>query len=296
MKAKEISLLKQEDQSFTFFHEKNPFTLWHYHVEYELVFINKGSGKRMVGDHIDKFENQDLVLLGPNLPHEWLCEPYYYNKEEGFKGDALVIQFVENFLGNTFLKLPENKKLLKTLEDSKRGCIFYGNTKKQIIDLMLQMKFLNKEDRFYELFRLFKILSETYEYRLLSSPNFTSDFNSDDSSSLKNVIAYIMQNFNHKISMKKMLDISNMSSTTFSVMFKKNFNMTFSEYVLKVRVGYSCSLLSDSKLSISQISLDSGFENLSNFNRIFKKIKGITPKEFRKKALTNENFEEFYES
>ncbi len=295
MKAKEISLLKQDGQSFTFFHETKPFTRWHYHLEYELVFINKGSGKRMVGDHIDRFENHDLVLLGPNLPHEWLCEPYYFSKEEGFKGDAIVIQFLEHFLGDSFFKLPENKKLFRTLEDAKRGCIFYGETKRQIIALLLQMKSLNKEDRFYELFKLFKILANTFEYKLLSSPNFTSDFNADDSSSLKKVIAFIMQNFNKKISMKQMLEISNMSSTTFSVVFKKNFNMTFSEYVLKVRVGYACSLLTDDKLSISQISHDSGFENLSNFNRIFKKIKGITPKEFRKKANLSEHFEEFYQ-
>ena len=152
------------------------------------------------------------------------------------------------------------------------------------------------DERLYSLFKIFEIISKTKEYQLLASPNFTNTFQAEKSNSMKKVIKYIMQNFQKKIQMKDVLEVVNMSSTTFSVLFKKTYTMTFSEYVLKVRIGYACSLLTDNNRSISQVSFDAGFDNLSNFNRLFKKAKNLTPKEFRKKAFESEKYDKFYEN
>ncbi|MBO0936651.1 AraC family transcriptional regulator [Fibrella sp. HMF5335] len=294
MKALEISLIKDSNQSFTFYHEKNPFSRWHYHPEYELVLIHKGTGKRMVGDSIDRFDEGDLVFVGSNLPHEWLCDDHFFSPPAQFAGEGIVIQFTENFLGDKFFKLHENKRLRKMLDSSTQGCMLTGKTKETITELMLKMISMDAEDRFYTLFTIFRLLSKTKEYTLLASPNFTVSFQADGGNSIRKVIEYIMQHFHEKIQMKKMLELANMSSTTFSVYFKKTYNMTFQEYVLKVRIGYACSLLTDNNLSIAQIALQAGFDNLSNFNRLFKKVKGNTPKEFRKKALENERFDDYY--
>ncbi len=296
MKAVEINLMKDTNQSFIFYHEKNPFSRWHYHPEFELVLINKGSGKRMVGDHIDVFEDGDLVFLGSNLPHEWLCDEHYFNKELGFQGEGIVVQFLENFLGDTFFNIPENARMRKVLDDSTQGCFLMGETKELITSLMLKMIGISPEERLYCLFKIFEIISKTKEYQLLASPNFTSTFQAEKSNSMKKVIKYIMQNFQKKIQIKDVLEIVNMSSTTFSVLFKKTYNMTFSEYVLKARIGYACSLLTDNNRSISQVSFDAGFDNLSNFNRLFKKAKKLTPKEYRKKAFESEKYDKFYEN
>lgn len=153
---------------------------------------------------------------------------------------------------------------------------------------------MSSEERFYALFDIFKLIATTQDYKLLASPNFSKNFQPDQSNSLKKVVSYIMQNFHERILLKDMLELANMSSTTFSVVFKKNYNMTFSEYLLKVRIGFACSLLTDNTRSISQVANDAGFENLSNFNRLFKKAKGITPKDFKKKALESERYKEFY--
>jgi AraC-like DNA-binding protein len=295
MKAVEISLLKSNDQSFVFYHELNPFSRWHYHPEFELVLINKGVGKRMVGDSIDRFDEGDLVFLGSNLPHEWLCDKEYYTNE-GFIGEAIVIHFREDFLGGQFFKTPETKRLLKLMEVSAQGCLLKGETKKKITDLLIRMTLEDNETKFYTLFEIFKLLTKTDEYELLSSPNFTANFQAVNGQGLQKVIEYIMQNFRKKIQMKDLLEVANMSSTAFSVFFKKNYNMSFSEYLLKVRIGYACNLLTDSSRSISQISFDAGFENLSNFNRLFKKAKGVTPKEYRRKAIESEKYNTFYES
>ena len=296
MKAVEINLVKDTNQSFIFYHEFNPFSRWHYHSEFELVLINKGSGKRMVGDHIDQFEDGDLVFLGSNLPHEWLCEEHYFNKEQGFQGEGIVIQFLENFLGENFFNVPENSKMRKVLDDSTQGCYITGETKANITKIMLRMIVLPPDERLYSLFKIFEIISKTKEYQLLASPNFTNTFQAEKSNSMKKVIKYIMQNFQKKIQMKDILEVVNMSSTTFSVLFKKTYNMTFSEYVLKVRIGYACSLLTDNNRSISQISFDAGFDNLSNFNRLFKKMKNLTPKEYRNEAFANEKYKGFYDN
>jgi AraC-like DNA-binding protein len=288
MKAQEITLPKDDRQSFIFYHETNPFSRWHYHPEYELVLIIKGEGKRMIGDNINRFEAGDLVFLGSYLPHQWHCEDSFYTKG-GFKGEAVVIQFLDNFLGDNFFNIQENKKLKKFLSESARGSIFSGKSKDLISKIMTKMIGQESDERLFSLFEIFKILGFSHEYQLLASPNFNSNYQSEKSSPMKKVIEFIMLNFHHKIKMKKMLEIANMSSTTFSVTFKKDYNMTFSEYVLKVRIGYACGLLTDNDKSISQISLDAGFENLSNFNRLFKKIKGATPKEFRKEALATQS-------
>ncbi len=294
MKAIEINLLKDSNQSFIFYHEKNPFSRWHYHPEFELVLIRKGTGKRMVGDHIDAFEEGDLVFLGSNLPHEWLCEDHFFKSETGFLGEGIVVQFMENFLGDTFFKIPENRKLGKMLENAAQGCLIFGETRERITEIMVKMIEADPIERLYGLLNIFKIVSNTNEFQLLASPNFTATFQAEKGNSLKKVIQYIMQNFHEKIQIKNVLEIANMSSTTFSVLFKKTYHMTFSDYVLKVRIGYACSLLTDNNRSISQISFEAGFENLSNFNRLFKKTKSITPKEYRKKAFESENFSEFY--
>lgn len=294
MKAVEVKLLKEHDKSFLLYHETNPFSRWHYHPEYELVLITKGAGKRMVGDHVDRFEEGDLVFLGSNLPHEWLCDDEYFSHTKGFRGEGIVIQFVEDFLGKSFFEVSENRKLKKLLSDSVRGCLLKGNTKLITTKIMKKMLLQAPSDNLYSLLNIFKIVSNSTDHTLLSSPNFLQAFQSDEYDPMKKVIQYILQNFQEPIHISNLLKIANMSSTSFSVLFKKTHNMTFKEYLVKIRVGYACRLLNDEDKSISQISFEAGFENLSNFNRLFKKFKGVTPSEFKHQVKKSEKYAEFY--
>jgi AraC-like DNA-binding protein len=288
MKAKELSILKSQDQSFTFYHELKPFSPWHYHPEFELVLITKGKGKRMVGDSIESFEDGDLMLLGSNLPHEWLCTEEYY-ADNSWHGEGIVIQFLKESFGEGFFMLNENKKLNRLLEISSRGCLFFGESKKEISKIMEEMLHKSIEDQLYDIFRIFRILNATEQYELLSSPAFISQFVAEENKTVRKVIDFTMQNFQRKIQVKEILDQVNMSNTAFTVMFRKTFRMSYSEYLQKVRIGYACNLLTDSQKSINTIAFDAGFENLSNFNRLFKKAKNLTPKEFRKKANESQN-------
>jgi AraC-like DNA-binding protein len=280
MKVANIRLLQELNQSFIF-KENCPFTPWHHHPEYELCLITKGRGKRMVGDNIDRFENNDLVFIGAFTPHEYLCDPKHFEYPDGFQGEAIVIQFVYDFLGDKFFKVPENSGLNRFILESTRGYVFFGETKKKLISLMSKMREMNDSDRFYTLFSILKIFATTKEFNILSSPAFSEPFWLDESGPMQRALKYILQNFQKHIGIMDLLKITNMSNTSFYATFKKTYRMSFKDYLLNIRIGYACKLLTDASQNISEIAYDSGFGNISNFNRQYKKIKGITPSQFQ---------------
>ncbi len=286
MKLESTKLLQDPDKSFIVHHETRSFAHWHHHPEYELVLILNGKGKRMIGDHIDRFEQNDLLLLGSYLPHEFMCDREYIDHPEGFQGRAIVFQFLKDFLGSQFFDMPENRNLARVLDESYRGLQFYGKTREKMISLMENSFKLDGTDRLYSLFSIFQILSKTREYNLLSSPGFMKPFHNQSDEPIQKAIEYIVQHFQEEVSMKVMLAITNMSNSAFCNAFKKTCRMTFKEYLLNVRIGYACKLLTDETLNISQIAYNCGFENLSNFNRQFKKIRNITPSQFQQIAIS----------
>ena len=281
MKVAKVRLLQEPDKSFIYYKENNPFTPWHHHPEYELCLITRGRGKRMIGDSIDRFTENDLVLIGPYTPHECLCDPEYYNHPDGFQGEGIVIQFIRDFLGEKFFLVNENSCLNRFISGSARGYAFFGETKNRIITIILKMNDMNDCDRFYSLMSIFRIFSNTVEYSVLSSPAFNEPFWQDETGSMQKALKYILQNFQRQISIKDLLDVTNMSNTSFYASFKQTYRMPFKDYLLYIRVGYACKLLTDASQNISGIAYESGFGNISNFNRQFKKIKGITPSQFQ---------------
>lgn len=190
MKIPEIRLFKEPDKSFILYHEKGPFSLWHHHPEYEITLITKGRGKRVIGDHIDSFEENDLAVLGPHLPHEWKCESSFFLPSGEFLGEGIVIQFLPHFLGDGFFDLPENTHLHKLLAAASVGCLIHGKSKAMIVDIMLQMPNMDRTAQFYSLFSIFDILSSTKEFELLSSPGFLKPYLSDDHEPLREAVKY----------------------------------------------------------------------------------------------------------
>ena len=283
METTEIRLFKESSQSFIYHIEERDFGIYHHHPEYELVLIKKGSGVRIIGDSIDEFENGDLVFLGSYLPHVWRCDSRFYKADGTFTGKGYVIQFLENFVGNSFFQLPENRGLAAFFSHASRGCRFFGYTKTKLIEKIVAMRAMNPTERFYALFSIFNILATTEEYAFVCSPAFHESNKMVDSGPLRDVVEFLLKNFKSDIKLKDVLEIANMSNTQFFLSFKKMYRMPFKSYLLKLRIGCACRLLADSNRNISQIAYESGFENLSNFNRHFKAIKGCTPTTYRKK-------------
>jgi len=284
MKAVEYRLPKEFDKSFIVFREQGHFfpVPWHYHPEYELVLVTKSTGRRMVGDHIGYFNEGDLVLMGPMLPHVWVNDTEYIISNTKDAADAIVVQFAEDFLGEKFLQLPEIEAFKKVLKLSAYGLEIKGDTRTRINELMKQILTASGLQRLSMLFAIFDLLATTREYEILASPAFLNSSTFHESGRFNNITEYIMQNFDSEISLNKVAAVANMATTTFCNFFKEHYRVTFMEYVTEIRIGHACKLLSDPTKNIVEAAYESGFNNLANFNRQFKKLKNMTPTEFRR--------------
>jgi AraC-like DNA-binding protein len=284
MKLVEIRLTKEPDKSFIFYNENEPFAKWHNHPEYELVFIKKGWGRFSIGDHIDHFEPGHIAFIGPFIPHEYICDQECYADHNNMQSECIVIQFDHTFLGEQFFQLPENKPLLTILDHAKYGLSFSKDSRKKVADIMGAMIKMSDTERLYALFQIFSLFTKKLHYEPLSTPQFVTSFLSDENKVMNKVVQYMMQNFQKNIRVNDLLAIAHMSNSSFCNLFKETYRMTFKDYLLKVRVGYACRQLMEDNKSIAEIAFKSGFENLSNFNRQFKKIKNLTPKEYANQA------------
>lgn len=282
MEIANIRLFQAPNSSFIVYKENQPFSRWHQHPEYELVLITKGKGRRIVGDNIERFEENDLVFLGPYTPHEWLCDSKYMKNPDFFCGEGIVIQFLPDFLGKIFFEIHENHTLKEFLNKSYRGYSIQGRSKNDIMCIMHEMLNESNTERLYSLFLIFRIFATSIEINTLASNAFMATCPSNENSPMQKTLQFLMQNFHTQIQVKDMLCIANMSHTSFCAAFKYSYKMTFKDYLLNLRVGYACKILSDTTLQISEIAFNCGFENISNFNRQFKKMKGITPTKFQK--------------
>lgn len=283
MDAVEFNLPQDFTKSFIVFREKGAFfpAPWHYHEHYELVLVKKSTGRRMVGDHIGYFDEGDLVFMGSMLPHIWVNDPEYFDGSAEAEADALVIHFTKDFMGERALKIPEMEPFSKLLKLSHRGIAIKGEARRNIDRLMTEMPDMPGLMRLSNLFAIFQELINAVDVEVLASPAFLQNNDLITSERFKDIMEYIMQNFDQKITLEQISEVANMSVTSFSNYFKKQFRMTFIEYVNSVRIGQVCVLMSESEKNISGIAYNCGFNNLANFNRQFKKHKGMTPRQYR---------------
>jgi AraC-like DNA-binding protein len=283
VKVIEQRLPKDFDKSFIVFEEVGQFfpCPWHFHPEYEIVLVTKSFGRRMVGDHIGYFEEGDIVFMGPYLPHVWVNDPLYASGQADHLAEAIVVQFEKNFLGEKFMELPEVSELNHLLYLSERGLVIKGKAREKVSSLMKTMPGLNGLQRLSILFSIFDVLNRNKEYELLTNPGFVQNFEFKSSEKFKKVTEYIMMNFDEEIQLHDIATIANMAVTTFCNFFKTQFRMTFIEYLNVIRVGHACKLLAQKENTIVDIAYRCGYQNIANFNRQFKKLKNMTPREYR---------------
>ena len=288
MIAKEFRLPKELDKSILVFNEKGThFSCpWHYHPEFELILVNKSSGKRMVGDHIGYFNEGDLVLMGPNIPHVWVSDNKFLELKDPTASDATVIHFTPDFIGEDIFNIPEFSAFCEILNLSSRGINIHETVACKIAEIMNKMTVENGLKRLSSFFEIFDLISSINEHELLASPNFTY-YNCKGSNRHSRINEYILHNFHKQITLKEIAEEAHMSTTTFCNFFKEQYRMTFIEYVNQIRIGQFCKLISEKDKSILEAAYSCGFNSIANFNRQFKKIKGMSPSEFRREFSQN---------
>jgi len=248
---------------------------WHYHPEYELTLIIKGKGRRLIGDSHENFENGDLVLIGPGLPHTWVSD-------SGMKGksEAVVIQFSEDFI-ERFADLDELSAINKLLLDAKQGISIKG---KNTVTAREQIKLLPAKSGVEKITALLHILNEL---SALKSVSLASSFyqplkGKENENRINKVCQYVQKHAAEPLTIHKAAALIHLSPGAFCKFFKRITSKTFSDYVNDIRIANVCSQLMATDKQVAEIAYGNGFETLTYFNRVFLKKKKMRPGSFRK--------------
>ncbi len=254
------------------------FYYWHYHPEIELVFINKASGNRHVGHHLSPFFENDLVLIGPNIPH--------LNFDYGIKTEyeKAVVQFLPTILGTAFQKSIELSGIQTLLQKANYGIAFGTETKKHVKGSIQQLHKLNGIKRLLSLLEILQQLSEAKDYQLLHKEPYPVKVKEKEESRLKRIYTFIDQNYTRKIEISEIAGVASMSPAAFCRYFKRTTHLTFTQFLNNYRIDIAKKLLLTNR-SISETAWDCGFESLSYFNQTFKNITSENPSHFKKRIL-----------
>jgi AraC-like DNA-binding protein len=274
---REITPLAPEDSFLVFDRVKSEFDFpIHFHPEYELNFIGNAKGvKRVVGDSMEEIDDVELVLVGPNLHHGWVT-----NNCKSKEIHEITIQFHEDLFNNEFLSRKIMKPIKDMLDRSIHGILFSKKTASDVYQRISQVSRLDSMDYFLEMTSILHDLSNSRSQRLLST--YTVDRESfENSDKIKRVYEYVQDNFEKKITLAEVSDLVNMSQVSFNRFMKKRTGKTFVDYVNDVRIGFAAMKLLEKDTNVSEIAFNCGFNNIANFNRVFKKLKKCTPSQYK---------------
>ena len=255
---------------------------WHYHPAIEIMYITRGIGTRFVGDCIEQYEEGDVCMIGPNLPHEWRNDDAYFDKESGLRATCICLFFKREIFDPNFIRLPEMNNIRDLIERSRRGLKFTGKSKLEITRFIRSSVNDVGVRKVTNLLTLLELMATSTEYELLASVGFTNSVNSEDFERFNKVYKFLVKNFATSIRLEEVSTLVGLTPTAFCRYFKERTKKTFVEYLNEMRIGYSKKLLLENKMKISTISGEVGFPNLSNFISQFKKVTGMSPSQFQK--------------
>lgn len=276
---REITPLTQSDCFTVFSRVKSEFDFpLHYHEEFELNFIQNAKGsKRVIGDHIDEIGDLELILVGPNLQHGW-----FTHKCKSREIREITIQFHRDLFDDKFLQRNQMSFIRNMFERSLRGILFSQETIQTIRPRLIELTQKHGFDSVLELMSILHDLSTSRNIRSLSDASFSNmESLSYNSRRVEKVMEYLNRNFDKEVNLSEAAKISSMTEVSFSRFFKIRTGKTFVDTLNEIRLGHASRMLIDTTQSINEVAYKCGFNNMSNFNRIFKKKKDCTPKEFR---------------
>lgn len=284
----EITPLEEKDCLYLVDRNKESFSYpLHKHEEFELTFEENCDGsRRIVGDSIEEIGKYDLVLIGSNLEHKWeqfACQSKMMRE--------VTIQFSPALFSESLLHKDHMQSISQLLERAKNGVAFGMGAVMRIYAKFNEIA--AAKPGFYRFIKLLEILYELSiedDYHILASSGFSHNKMTPDSRRVRKVEEYIDKHFTEEIRLQTVSDIAGMTPTAFSRFFKLRTGRTLSDYIIDIRLGYAARQLIDTTTSVVEICYNSGFNNVSNFNRIFKKRKGCSPTTFRENYHKNKIF------
>lgn len=272
-----LSVFSREESFF-----QSPF---HSHPEFELVYILESHGKRIIGNAVESFESGDMVFLGDDIPHVWLNDEIFYKGINSLKAKAIVIYFSRDLFGDSFYELPEAQDVKKFFSQAIKGVSITGQTNALISKKMEKLLKKKGFEVVMGLIEILFLLSKSKDLRYINDNSYISTNDDNKNDRLAEVFQYVKSNYKEEISLDEIAKIANLTPTSFCRMFKSKTKKPFVEYLNEIRVSNACKYLIETDLGISEIAYECGYKTASNFNKLFKKLIGTTPKEYRKNAL-----------
>ena len=284
---REITPLKSDDCFLAFNRQKKVFNYpVHFHPEYEINFIsNAKGGRRVVGDHIGIIDEQELVMIGPNIYHGW----ENYKNTGNTLLHEITIQFPRDFYSDKILEKNFFMPIHKLFQNANRGILFSKEITNLVKAKIILISQKNGFEGFLLLQSLLNDLANSSDQKLLTNVSFQDIKDFHNSERIELTYNYLMENYKNKIKVDDIAKLLNMTTISFSRLIKQRTGKTFTEFVNEIRIGFATRKLIDSDDNISQICYDCGFNNISNFNRIFKQHQNTTPSEFRINFAVSKN-------
>ncbi|MCL6265163.1 AraC family transcriptional regulator [Flagellimonas myxillae] len=271
--------LSEQLHSFPYF-----LKVWHYHPEIELVAVKKSTGVIFLGNDMERFQPGDIFLIGSNVPHMLLNDPKYFKPSSKLKAESQVIHFDKALLESDIFKFPEASEMVSFLDDA-RYTIKFDSAIHGVVEKKVRKMFeVGNFEKIILLLQLMIFLGTDAKYKVISKGDVAkTSMQAGTSHNMDKVYDYIYCNFRESVELDKLVDIACMNKSSFCRYFKRMNNKTVSRFVNELRIGYACQLLQENKFSITTICYESGFNNISNFNRQFRNIMDLSPSDYVKK-------------
>jgi AraC-like DNA-binding protein len=278
----EIKLNPEESFFIGIFQDHIDQSAWHYHQEFELSFITEGEGKRIVGDSMEEFHPGDLIFIGPRIPHVWFSDIQNPNQHSGRTLESVYLLFNQDILPSGLTTLPELRHVNRAMELAERGIRIMGDTLNEVSRIMLQLPYLSSLKRLMYFYEIMDMIGRSDSFSFLASERYVSSKFETSNRRVKLIHEFLMKNYREEINLDEIAGIVHMAPASVCRFFKSSTGQTIFEYLNKIKTDYACNLLLNTDLNIVDISYDCGFNNLSHFNKQFRRFIGQTPSEFRK--------------
>jgi AraC-like DNA-binding protein len=254
----------------------------HHHVEFQIMLILKGAGTLIAGDYVGRFEEGDLFLLGSNQPHVFRNDEAHYWKKGKLTAESISIYFNEEYLGSRFWHLQEMAGVRTMLERALQGMRILGETKARVIDIINQLNNVQGIDRLIRFFECLQLIAASNEAHSLSVTAPVVTYLTHESKRMNDILHFTFNESHRKIYIDEVARIAHLSVEAFCRYFKLRTRKTYTTFLNEVRISNACKLLIENEVSIQDVCYKTGFNNLSNFNRIFKKVTGKNPSQYMK--------------
>ncbi len=259
---------------------------WHAHEEYQVFLVLKGTGTRFIGNTVTSFGPGDLTLLGPHVPHLWRSDELYFDKNSEEHTHGLVIYFKEDFLGG-LLEKDEMTHIKSLFARAQRGISYYGAILQHIGREMSRIVHAHGTESVILLLSILDSLAQSKDYQLLHNAAYARTLKETETSRINLVYNYAVQHFREPIALEEVAALLHMTPTSFSRFFRIKTSKSFSGFLSELRIRHACKLLSEEdQKNINGVCYECGFNTLSNFNRQFKAVMNMTPREYREKFLS----------